>query len=257
MERLEIRMPLAQETRLLLRRRPRAVHQEAQRVAVPGREVQVGGERMMVEAARPPHEVVEDRGIGTPADLVALDAVETRHLIGAEPAERQDVGRIRLGDGAAGQPDPVEAVVLHGPEHVPPRAVQRLDGPVAPRAPCPERGERIPGIAERGVVAAVFVVRLPGHDVRVPAVALGEQPGDAAAFLAVSVMAEAVVAAGAEPARRAPGAGREHAGVPVQHPAGGRRGGRPQHDPQPRRPQRLDRPVQPVEPERPGAGLDA
>ena len=107
-ERLEVRMPLAQEARLLLRRRLRAVHQEAQRVAVPGREVQVGGERMMVEAGRPPHEVVEDRGVGTPADFVALDAVEAHHLIGAEPAERQDVGRIRLGDGAAGQPDPVE-----------------------------------------------------------------------------------------------------------------------------------------------------
>ena len=169
----------------------------------------------------------------------------------------QDVGRVRLGDGAVGQPDPVEALVLHGPEHVPPRAVQRLDGAVAFRAPCPERAERVRGVAEGGVVAAVLVVDLPGHEVRAPAVALGEQARDAAAFLAVSVVAEAVVAAGAEPPRLAPGAGRKHVGVPVEHPAGRRRRGRPQHHLQPRRPQRLDRPVQPAEPELPGTGLDA
>ena len=83
---------------------------------------------MVVEAGHASHEVVDDRGIGMPADLIALHPVEAHHLIGAEPAEREDVGRIRFGHGAAGQADPVEPVVFHGPEHVPPRAIQRIGG---------------------------------------------------------------------------------------------------------------------------------
>ena len=195
MKRLKVRMTLAEVLLLLLRRCARAVHQEAERVAVPGREVQIGAQCIVVEAARASHEVVDDRGVGVPANLVALDAVEAHHLIGAEPAERQHVGGVRFGHGAHRQPDLVEAAVVHGPERVPPRAVQGVDGPVAVRAPLPERAGRILRVADRGAVAVVLVVGLPGDDVRVAAVAFRQPPRDAAAFLAVSVMTEAVVAA--------------------------------------------------------------
>ena len=201
--------------------------------------------------------VVDDRGIGVPADLVALHPVETHHLVGAEPAEREDMGRIRLGHGAPRQADPVDPVVLHGPEHVPPCAIQGVGRLVALRAPLAERGARAFRVADRGVVAAVLVVRLPCDHVRIRAVALGEQAHDAAAFLAVSVVAEAVVAARTEPPHFPPRADRRHVGVAVDHPARRRGGRRPQHDSQPGRAQGLDRPVEPVEPELSGLRLEA
>ena len=257
MKRLKIRMSLAQETLLLFPRCARAVQQETEGVAVPGREVQVRSERVVVESGHAPHEVVDDRGVRMAADLVALDPVEPHHLVGAETAEREDVGRIRLGDGQVRKPELAEAVVLHRPEHVPPREVQRFDGPVPLFAPFPKRGERIRGVAERGVVAVVLVVRLPGDDVRVRSIAFGEPAGDSTALLPVALVTEAVVAARAESAHLAPGADRGEIGVAVEHPAGRGRGRGAQHDLEPGRAQRVDRPIHPVEPEVTGAGLDA
>ena len=175
MKRLKVRMPLAKEALLLVRGCARAVHQEAEGVAVPGHEVQIGGEHVVIESGHSPHEVVDDRDVRMAANLVALDPVEAHHLVGAEAAEREDMGRIRLGDGPVRQLDLTEAAVLHGPEYVPPGEIQRFDRPVPLFAPFPKRGERVRGVAERGVVAVILVVRLPGRDVRVRAIAFGQQ----------------------------------------------------------------------------------
>ena len=105
-------------------------------------------------------------------------------------------------------------------------------------------------------MAGVLVVDLPGGDVRVGAVALGEDAGDADGLGAVAVVAEAVVAARAEAARPALPVMGQHVRVPVEHPARRRRGRGAEHDLEARGAERLDGAVEPVEAELAGRGLE-
>ena len=79
-------------------------------------------------------------------------------------------------------------------------------------------------------MAAVFVVDLPCANMRVLAVARAEDVSDAAAFLAVARMAEAIVATRAELARSTLGVDGEHVGMLGQHPARWGRRGRAHND---------------------------
>ena len=89
-------------------------------------------------------------------------------------------------------------------------------------------------------MAGVFVVDLPGVDVVVAAIAFAKDAGDAAGFVAVALVGETIVAAGAEGADVAIGVAGEHVGVFVNHPTGGRGGGGAEDDFEARVSQRVD-----------------
>ena len=152
---------------------------------------------------------------------------------------------VRLGHRQVRQADVVEIGVLHRPEHIAPGPVQGLGRLVALRQPVLKGRAGGVGVAERRRVAGIFVVRLPGRHMRVPAIALGQKRHDPRAFRPVAAMREAVVPARAEAARAAVLVQRQHVGVAVQHPA--RRGGsgRAKHHLQALGAKRLDRPVEP------------
>ncbi len=254
-ERLEVRVALPQVAPLVVRGRLQPVGQEPQRVGVPGRDVEIGADGEMVERDDPAHVVVGDRCAGMPADDVDLQAVEAHHLIGGKPAEIHGMRRVGLGHRQVRQLNLVEAGIVHRPEDVAPGPIERVRRLVLLRQPVAEGGGRRRRVAERGIVAAVFVVGLPGRDVRVPAVPLGQEAHDPRALVAVAPVAEAVVAARAEtpgPAVRVQG---QHVGVAGQDPARRGRCRRAEHDPQPGLAQDLDGAVEPIEAEVTGLGL--
>ena len=73
-----------------------------------------------------------------------------------------------------GRPICVEARVVHRPEHVAPGGVERGDVAVFCGEPAAEGGGGDGGVGVARVVAAVFVVGLPGGDMGVLPVAVGE-----------------------------------------------------------------------------------
>ena len=204
--------------RLLLGREEEHLR-EAQRIAVPGGDVEVGGHLVVVELGEEAHEVVRHR---PPGRVLAQDldllAVEGAHLARGEAAPVEPVRRVRLGDGQGRQIDLVERAVDLAPEDRAPGRVERVDRGVALDQPAPEALPGGVGQAQHRVVAAVFVVGLPGHDRRVAAVALGHRAADAARFGAVARVREAVVAPRAEAARAALQVDGDHVGhAVVQH----------------------------------------
>ena len=245
-EGLIVGVALAQEMRLVFRCGVQPVGQEAQGVAVPTGDIQIGANREVIEAGDAAHVVVRDRRGGMLAEDLHLQPVEAGNLVAGKAVKIHHMRRVRLGHGQVRQADVVEAVIVHRPEHIAPGPVQRLRRLVFLRQPLAEGVQRGGRIAERGVMAGVFVIGLPGAQMRVGAVAFGQRGDDAGAFDAIAAVAEVVMAPRAEAARAALFVDGEHVGQLVGHPARRRCGGGAQHDLQPRRAKRFDRPVQPA-----------
>ena len=255
-ERRDVRVPGPCPARLFLGAEEEHLR-DAERVGVPGGDVEVRRHVVVVELGEEAHEVVRHR---PPRRQLAQDrhllAVERHHLVRREPPPVEPVRRVRLGHGQRGQVDLVEAAVDLAPEHRAPGGVQRVDRRVARGQPAPEPLPRRLGQAQHGVVAAVFVVGLPGDHGGVLAVALGDRAADAARLGAVAGVREAVVPPRAEAARAALQVDRYHVRHPVHQPLRRRRGRRAHHDAEAGGVQRLDRFIQPVPGEDTRLGLD-
>ena len=228
----------------------------AERVAVPGRDVEVGRKREVVEVGEAAHEVVQDVAPGgQAADDLDLPPVEDHHRLRGIAPEGELLGGIRFGHGEVRQLDLVEGAVFHRPEDVTPGPVERVDGSIARRAPGAEAVAGRRRVAQDRVVTAVFVVDLPGDQGGVVAEGLGQDGDDARALVPVARMAEAVVPACAEAARPSLAVDGQHVRAAVDQPFGGTGGRRAEHDLQAGGLQGLDRAAQPVEPEVAGRRL--
>ena len=103
---------------------------------------------------------------------------------------------------------------------------------------------RSPG--QHGAVAAVFVVRLPAGERRVPAVAPRERFDDARALTDVDRRGERVVPARAEAARPPLIVDRRDVGMLVHQPLRRRRGRRAEHDFEPRSAEDVEGAIEPA-----------
>ena len=160
------------------------------------------------------------------------------------------MGRVGLRHRQVRQLDLIKAVVFHRPEHIAPGPVQRIHALILLRQPI---AKGLPGstrVAEHRVMAAVFVINLPGRDMRIAAKALAHGCGHVRRCVAVAFVAVTVMAARSKDARAALGIMGQHVREAVHHPAG--RGGRwrAHHDLQPSGTQHVHRTVQPVPCER-------
>jgi hypothetical protein len=199
----------------------------------------------MVEIGDLAHVVMRDGRCGMFADDLGLQPVERGHLVTGKAAVGHHMGGVRFGHGQVGQVDLVETGIIHRPEHIAPRTVQRLRRLIALRQPVAEGAGGGGRIGQHGIMASIFVVGLPrGHE-RVAAIAFGHCRHDARAFGAIGAVAKAIVAAGSKPARLAVAIQCQHVGVFGQHPARRGGGGRAQDHLQPRAAQHLDGAVQP------------
>ena len=244
-ERLKVGVALPRIAVLLRRIRAHPILEKAQRVAVPCGDIKIFTHCEMVKVSDPAHVIMAHGGGAVLADHVKLKPVECHHLIRAEPPERQTMRRVGFGHGQVGRVDVVETVVVHRPERIPPRGVQRGGGAVALCQPAAKgMGCRIT-IRDHRVVAAVFIVDLPRGHMGVRAIAFGHQRGNRDAFLLIAFVAETVVPARPEFARTPFNIHGKHVGVAFQHPAWRGGGGGAQHNPQTGGPQNLDRAVQP------------
>ena len=130
------------------------------------------------------------------------------------------MGRVRLCHREIGQADLFEAIVVHRPKDIAPSRVQRAYVAAVPCFQPPhERCAGCIGIADRGVVAAIFVVGLPGGDPIARSIAFRHKGDDAPGLLAVAPMAETIVAAGSKSPGFAVLIKRKHIRMPVYHPA--------------------------------------
>ena len=154
--------------------------------------------------------------------------------------------RIWFGDGQVGRVDLVEAAIFHAPKDIAPSRVERGDIAVFTRQPAAEALRGAFGIADDRIVAAIFIVGLPGDDAGVGAVAFGKGCGYAGTFGAVALMREAIMPPRAEPPFASLCVDRQHVGHLVDQPFGRGRGRRAKDDAQPRSVERLDRAVEPA-----------
>ena len=186
MERRDVGVALSRIAELLGVAEPELL-EEAERVAVPGDDIEVAPQGVVVEGGDEAHRIVRDVATGrVRAQDVDLLAVEGQHLIGGEALEVERVCGVGLRDGERGQVDLVERTVLGAPEHGAPGLVERGDVAVARGEPSAEGLRRRGGVADHRVVAAVFVVGLPGDDRRMATVARRHRVGDAARFRAIA-----------------------------------------------------------------------
>lgn len=109
--------------------------------------------------------------------------------------------RVGLSHGEVRKLDFIKARQLHRPEDVAPCLVQRVDAAVFYSAPLAEGMLRRSRIAFYGVVATIFVIYLPCDDAGVRAKHFRDFCNNAVAFTRIALMAEAIMAAGAELAR--------------------------------------------------------
>ena len=256
-ERRDVGMALARVAELLGVAEPELL-EEAERVAVPGDDIEVAPQGMVVEGGDEAHRVVRDIAAGRVCTQdVDLLAVERQHLVRGEALEVERVGGVGFGDGERGRVDLIERPVLGAPEHRAPGVVERRDVAVACGEPAAEGLRRCSRMADHGVVAAVFVVGLPGDDGRVSAVAGRHCFGDALRLGAVAGVREAVMPTRAETARSTLGIDGDHVRHRVHQPFGRRRGGRAKDDAEAVAVQRLERAIEPVPVEPAVRGFDA
>ena len=242
----------------LLLRRQEEVLGEAQRVTVPGRHVEVGRHVVVVELGEEAHEVVDHIAARRQcAQQLHLLAVEGHHLVRRKPPVVEPLRRVAFGDAAGWQVDLVEVAEFVAPEHVAPSDIQGIDGLVAALQPTPKTQARRRAVTQHGVVAAVFVVGLPGRNRGVLAVAFSDDACDALRLLAVGRARKAIVAARAEAAHPTIGTDRQDLRVRIDQPLRWRGGRCAHHDLQALRMKHLDRAVEPSPLESAGLGLDA
>ena len=162
--------------------------QPTQRVAVPAHQVKVCRQRAVVELSEEQHCVVRDQPARRQlAQDVALRAVEAQHLVGGKAPVVQALCGVGFSDAGNGRVDLLEAGVNLAPEHGAPGGVERVDSAVAGLQPRPETLLGLRRITQHRVVAAVFVVGLPGDHGRVLAIARRHFAGDAAGLRQVGV----------------------------------------------------------------------
>ena len=170
--------------------------EKADRIGIPGCDVEIAAYREMVERDEAAHEVVRDRHAGRMrADNIGLEPVEGDDLVRRITLEVHHMRRVRFGHGEVRQADLLEGTVLHRPEDVAPCAVERVGRLVFLCQPVAEPFERRARIAFDRVVTTVFIVGLPGRERRMVAVALCQVGDDTGAFAAIALVAETVVAA--------------------------------------------------------------
>ena len=229
-ERREVGMAAAQPARLDVRREP-LLFERAERIAVPGRDIEIGGDLVVIELGEELHEVVRDRPARRMrANDLDLHAVVARHFVGRETPVIEAMRRMRFGHGRHRRVDLVEAAVLHAPEHRAPRVVQCIDRVIARLQPFTKAPHCRRRIADHRVMAAEFVIGLPERDRRMLAVALGDRRADALRCLEIRRRRKIVVTPRAERARTAIGADRQDVRMTVDQPLGRRRGRRAHDD---------------------------
>ena len=220
----------------------------ATQVVVVRDEVHLGAPRPVVEVLEVGgHEVRRDRYAGgDPVQHVPLGAVAVQQLVGGEPAEVQQLCRVRERGGRAGRGDLVPVVVVLAPEGGAPGFVEGVDVAVPPLQPATERHSARVAVAER-VVAAVLVVHVPHGQRRVGAVVRGQCLGQRHRGVAVGGRARAERLAPARPQRRADPVDRQALGVQLGEPRGRRGARRREVDRDAPAVQQVDDPVQPAE----------
>ena len=177
-ERREIRMPGAQPLRLDRRVEP-LFFERPERIAVPGGDIEIGGDLVVIELREKLHEIVRDGpSRRMRADDIDLHAVVAHDFVGSEAAVVQPVRRMRFGHGRDRRIDLVEAAVLHAPEHRAPCGIQRVDAFVARPQPLAKALRGRVGIADHRMVATEFVIGLPVRDGGMPAIPLGDRGTD-------------------------------------------------------------------------------
>ena len=106
-------------------------------------------------------------------DLLAMKA---RDFVGHEAAEVEQMNRIRVGRREVRQADRFERRILHAPEHIAPRVVQRMRR--FHSAACShvwKRSSAAARITRHGLVATEFVIGLPRDDRRMPSITRGHR----------------------------------------------------------------------------------
>ncbi len=242
----DVGMAAAGPAQALGRRDERGRIGVAQRVAVPGGDVQVATHRVVVELTEEAHEVVQHgaaRRVG--AQHVGLQPVEAQHFVGSEAAPIERVDRVGLRGHAHGQADLLEAVAGHAPEHVAPAFVERGDVAVAQLQPVAEARQRLRRVRLHRVVAAVLVVGLPAHHGRVLAVAPRHRLDDGQRGRHVFVAGKANMSTRTGAAWAPLRVHRQYFRVTFGEPARRRRRRRSQHHLQPGLGQRVHRLVEP------------
>ena len=199
-EGLKIRVALAHKAAFVFGRGGQSIGQKAQGIGIPGRDIQIGTRGEMVKIGDLAHVVVGNGVITVFADDVGLQPVETDHLVAGKASVGHNMGRVRLGYRQVRQVYVVKTVVIHRPEHIAPSPVQRIRRLIALRQPIAEGMGRCGGIRQRGVVAGIFIVGLPGRHKRIAAIPRSHFGGDFRTFGAVRTVTEAVVATRAKTA---------------------------------------------------------
>ena len=169
----------------------------AERVIVIRGEIEIAREPVIVDPGLVHRdEIVRDEPAGRQAPQhLDLRIVEAHDFVRREAIPGEAMRRAGLGHRADGQLDLVEAAIFHRPEDVAPSMVERSDIAIAVAAPQPERVARDGRGAQRGVVAAQFVVGLPPSDAGMRAIALGERGDDLDRGIAIDVARKVIVPA--------------------------------------------------------------
>mmetsp|Transcript_23678 Transcript_23678/g.42202 ORF Transcript_23678/g.42202 Transcript_23678/m.42202 type:complete len:596 (-) Transcript_23678:4562-6349(-) len=251
-KRLKIGIPLLRIGALPVRVGPHTVFQKSKRIAVPACNIEVRTHRKMIEIRNPTHVIMRNRRIRETTDDIRLDPIERHHLIAGKAAKGMHMRRIGLRHRQVGQADLIKIVIIHRPEHIAPSRVQRVNIAIIARVrkpppqPVAKGRTRGIGVTDGRVMAAIFIVGLPGGDMRVAAIALGHGRNDLAAFSDIALMRKTVMSARPIPAHTSLNIDGKHVWMLGHDPGRWRRGGRAQNHAQTCGTQCLNRPIQPV-----------
>ena len=93
----DVGMPLSRIAQFVVAPEPELL-EETERIAVPRRDIEVGGDRVMIELGEETHEVVDHVAPRRPRPHhIDLRAIERHHLIRRKAPEIKHVRRVRLG----------------------------------------------------------------------------------------------------------------------------------------------------------------
>ena len=140
MEGLKVGMSLAHVSRAGLCIAIDAVHQKAQRVAVPAGDIEVGAHGKVVKFKNPTHVIMQERRICPFSQGSCHDGIEPDDLIRCKAAKGQHMCWVGFGYRHIRKVDFVEFGIIHRPEHVTPCAVQCVRGLVFLSQPAAKAG---------------------------------------------------------------------------------------------------------------------